>query len=107
MAMIFRRSLAAINVVLLLGMAVAQQPAQSSPQSSGQSATQHDQQPMASAMISADRRTQGPAKPPKPIANDVLIRGGTILTVTHGIIQNGSIHIKNGKIVAVGTNLSA
>jgi imidazolonepropionase-like amidohydrolase len=65
-----------------------------------------DQHPMASAMISADRKTQGPATPPKPIVNDVVIKGGTIMTATHGTIQNGSIHIKNGKIVAVGANVN-
>src|SRR5215472_12055494 len=30
--------------------------------------------------------------------NDVVIRGGTILTITHGKIENGSIYIHNGKI---------
>ncbi len=30
--------------------------------------------------------------------NDVVIKGGTILTVTHGKIENGSIYIHNGKI---------
>ncbi len=39
--------------------------------------------------------------------NDVVIRGGTILTVTHGRIENGSIYIHNGKIVAVGQNVQA
>jgi len=39
--------------------------------------------------------------------NDVVIRGGTILTVTHGKIENGSIYIHNGKIAAVGTTVDA
>jgi imidazolonepropionase-like amidohydrolase len=39
--------------------------------------------------------------------NDVVIRGGTILTVTHGRIENGSIYIHNGKIVAVGQSVQA
>ena len=38
---------------------------------------------------------------------DLLIKGGTILTVTHGKIENGSILIHNGKIAAVGKNVSA
>jgi imidazolonepropionase-like amidohydrolase len=42
-----------------------------------------------------------------PIHNEVLIKGGTILTVTHGRIENGSIYIKDGKIVAVGKDVSA
>jgi imidazolonepropionase-like amidohydrolase len=106
-----RRRLGAVMLMLfvfsLISMAQAQPPAQAPGSQSSQSqAMAQDQQPMASAMISADRKTQGPATPPKPIVNEVIIRGGTILTVTHGVIQNGSIHIKNGKIVAVGTNLA-
>ncbi|HET9741832.1 MAG TPA: amidohydrolase family protein [Terriglobales bacterium] len=38
---------------------------------------------------------------------DLLIRGGTVLTVTHGEIQNGSVLIHNGKIAAVGRNVAA
>lgn len=41
------------------------------------------------------------------IHNDVVIRGGTILTVTHGKIENGSIYIHNGKIAAVGKTVQA
>ena len=33
-----------------------------------------------------------------------VIRDATILTVTHGTIEHGSILIRNGKIAAVGTN---
>src|SRR5947209_20142653 len=38
-------------------------------------------------------------KPPAMPAfhNDVVIKGGTILTVTHGKIEHGSIYIHNGK----------
>jgi imidazolonepropionase-like amidohydrolase len=39
--------------------------------------------------------------------NDVVIRGGTILTVTHGKIENGSIYIHNGKIAAIGKTIDA
>ena len=42
-----------------------------------------------------------------PIHNELLIKGGTILTVTHGRIENGSIYIKDGKIVAVGKDVTA
>ena len=42
-----------------------------------------------------------------PIHNEVLIKGGTLLTVTHGRIENGSIYIKDGKIVAIGPNVTA
>ncbi len=42
--------------------------------------------------------------PPAP--QDIVIKGGTILTVTHGTIQNGSILIRNGKIAEVGPNVN-
>ena len=35
-----------------------------------------------------------------------VIRGGTILTMSHGTIENGSIVIRDGKIAAVGRNLA-
>ena len=37
-------------------------------------------------------------------ATDVVIHDATLLTVTHGKIEHGSILIRNGKIAAVGTN---
>jgi imidazolonepropionase-like amidohydrolase len=39
--------------------------------------------------------------------NDVVIKNATIMTVTHGIIKNGSVFIKDGKIAAVGENVNA
>ncbi len=48
-----------------------------------------------------------PAPPVPPILNDVVIRGGTILTVTHGKIENGSIYIHDGKIAAIGKTVNA
>ena len=47
-----------------------------------------------------------PQQPPV-IHNDVVIRGGTILTVTHGKIENGSIYIHDGKIAAIGKTVQA
>jgi imidazolonepropionase-like amidohydrolase len=38
---------------------------------------------------------------------DVVIKNATVMTVTHGNIQNGSIYIKDGKIAAVGANVNA
>src|SRR3954469_9035428 len=96
-----RRAVAAFACALLSATAVTQQTA------SQQAGQQPDQHPMASAMVSADRKTQGPAAPPQPIRNDVVIRGGTILTATHGTIQNGSIYIHDGKIAAVGASVNA
>jgi imidazolonepropionase-like amidohydrolase len=36
----------------------------------------------------------------------VAIKNATILTMTHGTIENGTVLIQNGKIAAVGTNIS-
>src|SRR5262245_24153053 len=35
-------------------------------------------------------------------ADELLIRNATIMTASHGTIENGSILIRNGKIAAVG-----
>src|SRR5947208_3537601 len=43
----------------------------------------------------------------KPQPEDIVIKNGTILTVTHGTIQNGSIYIHNGKIAEVGKTVNA
>jgi imidazolonepropionase-like amidohydrolase len=52
--------------------------------------------------------TAAKAEPPLPaFRNDVLIQGGTLLTVTHGRIENGSIYIHNGKIAAIGKSVNA
>lgn len=40
-------------------------------------------------------------------SRDVVIRNATLLTVTHGRIPNGSLLIRDGKIAAVGANVSA
>ncbi len=40
-------------------------------------------------------------------AEALLIRNATVLTVTKGTIQDGSVLVENGKITAVGQNLSA
>src|SRR3990172_3705204 len=39
-------------------------------------------------------------------AETVAIRGGTILTVTRGTMENGTVLIRDGKIAAVGTDVS-
>src|SRR5919112_497289 len=38
---------------------------------------------------------------------ETLIRNATILTVSHGTLQNSDILIRNGKIAAVGQNVKA
>src|SRR3954468_5640248 len=42
--------------------------------------------------------------PASLLAQDVAIRGATLITITNGDIQNGNIVVRNGKITAVGAN---
>jgi len=51
--------------------------------------------------------TQAPGAQQAAPAPDLLIKNGTVLTVTHGVIQNGSVLVHNGKIAQVGANISA
>ena len=46
------------------------------------------------------------ANPPDPAAV-LLIRNATILTVSHGTIEHGSILIKDGKIAEVSQSINA
>ena len=57
----------------------------------------------------------GPSGPPVPMVNDrgpinptavTVIQNATILTVTNGTIENGSVLIRDGKIAEVGQNVS-
>lgn len=60
------------------------------------------------AFVQAQQTSQStPVSEFTPSHNDVVIRGGTLLTVTHGRIENGSIYIHNGKIAAIGKNVQA
>jgi imidazolonepropionase-like amidohydrolase len=43
----------------------------------------------------------------RPAPAETLIRNATILTVTHGTLQNTDILLRGGKIAAVGQNLNA
>jgi imidazolonepropionase-like amidohydrolase len=51
-------------------------------------------------------RALAQGEPPKKPA-DVLISNAVVMTVTHGNIQNGSVYIKDGKIAAVGKDVTA
>jgi imidazolonepropionase-like amidohydrolase len=76
-----------LSVCLLLSCAVlAQQQKAKQPTSSSESDT---------------------AKESPTFKNDVVIKGATLLTVTHGRIENGSIYIHNGKISALGKTVKA
>ncbi len=39
--------------------------------------------------------------------NEVVIKNAVVMTVTHGKIPNGSVYIKDGKIMAVGASVNA
>ena len=39
--------------------------------------------------------------------NEFVIQNATLLTTTHGRIEHGSVYVKDGKIVAYGSNVSA
>lgn len=45
-------------------------------------------------------------KPALAIKGDCFIRGGTLLTVSHGVIENGSILVRAGKIAQIGRGLT-
>lgn len=42
-------------------------------------------------------------RPAAPRSDEIVIRNATVLTVTRGVIENGSVLIRGGKIAAVGT----
>lgn len=56
---------------------------------------------MAAAALVAQDATSG------KVASDFVIKNATVLTATHGRIEHGSIYVKDGKIAAVGANVSA
>ncbi|HTC78445.1 MAG TPA: hypothetical protein VK657_07500, partial [Terriglobales bacterium] len=49
---------------------------------------------------------QAPAQPPAQ-TKDVVIKNATLLTVTHGKIEHGSVLIHGGKIAAFGASVNA
>ncbi|HET9166978.1 MAG TPA: hypothetical protein VFP11_13350, partial [Candidatus Angelobacter sp.] len=103
---------------VLSSFALAQQPQNTQQPSSSQNpaasqnpASPEQATPGAESKANAVTDNATPNKKPVPeapaIHNDVIIKGGTILTVTHGKIENGSIYIHNGKIAAVGQSVNA
>lgn len=59
-----------------------------------------------SAMFFAPVVSARPATTPDA-ASVILIQNATVLTVTHGTIEHGSVLIKDGKIAEVGKNIKA
>ena len=75
-----------------------------------------DGKPFEPAVVQTTNNAQIPAAPnviPRPggyltpTPKEVLIKNATILTITKGTIKNGSVLIRDGKIAAVGTNVTA
>ena len=40
------------------------------------------------------------------LTQDLALRGGTVLTITQGVIENGTVLVQNGKITAVGRDVA-
>src|SRR4030067_618389 len=40
------------------------------------------------------------------MAQDLALRGGTVLTITQGVIENGTVLIQRGKITAIGKDIA-
>jgi imidazolonepropionase-like amidohydrolase len=49
----------------------------------------------------------GAARAQRQTSPETLIRNATVLTITHGTLQNTDVLLRNGKIAAVGKNLNA
>src|SRR5947208_14932434 len=60
---------------------------------------------MSVTIVATSAGQPAPAVPQSAAHNEVFINNAVVMTVTHGNIQNGSVHIKDGKIAAVGANL--
>jgi imidazolonepropionase-like amidohydrolase len=58
-------------------------------------------------MLSTMRLNYAHAQQPPQGPTETLIRNATVLTITHGTLQNSDVLIRNGKIAGVGKNLKA
>ena len=61
---------------------------------------------LATAAAQQDRPGAATAAPATPRKAALVIKGATVLTVTKGVIPNGSIVVQDGKFVAVGTDVA-
>src|SRR5579872_3090973 len=58
----------------------------------------HSQQPASAKGSKPGARAATPA----PAGGPIALRGGKLLTITHGVIENGVVVMENGKITAAG-----
>src|SRR3954470_14339637 len=82
----FTFQLSVLSLMVLLATAVSAQP------NSQQRGTRNQSQP-------APGQASAPVQP-------IVLRGGKLLTITHGTINNGVVVMENGKISAVGVAAS-
>jgi len=94
-----KRQLQVLILVLLTGGAIS-----GSAVAQGKTAKKNPAQH--SAKTSSDNASHGASTAPQPAAEapapTIALRGGRLLTVSHGVIENGTIVMSNGKITAVG-----
>lgn len=109
---IIRLSCAALLLSSLpgtLSLALAQeqgpeQPAQQAKQAApgqGAPAAQTPKKPDPIVELEADR------KPALHTGGNVLVKNGTVVTITKGVLPNTDVLVQNGKIAAIGKNLTA
>jgi imidazolonepropionase-like amidohydrolase len=58
-------------------------------------------------MAAACAQSAKPAKPEAQAGGTIALRGGKLLTVSHGVIENGVVVMQNGRITAVGAASTA
>lgn len=81
----FTLQVSRVTLVLLAGLSIA--AAQQKPPAKTQAKTQ---------------TTKSQAAQPAQPTTSIVIRGGKVMTVTHGTIENGVVVMENGKITTVG-----
>lgn len=100
-----------VLLCLMTNIALAQQPQTQQPSGASQNSATPEQSTPGTETSAAQQAGNAPNEKPSPqlpvFYNDVVIRGGTLLTVTHGKIENGSIYIHDGKIAAIGKSVQA
>jgi len=57
---------------------------------------------LAAGLAQTAKKSSPKTAPSAPSSQTIVLRGGTLLTITHGAIENGVLVMQNGKITAVG-----
>jgi imidazolonepropionase-like amidohydrolase len=99
-----------VVLLALSSLVIAQQPqpAQQNPSSTSKNPQSPEKQTPGTEATPENASPTETTQTGQPVFhNDVVIKGATLLTVTHGRIENGSIYIHNGKIAAIGKTVNA